>query len=127
MRLSKRTEQAIDMLVVLADVPQMTLAQLAMRTMTPKKTAEIVVAQLRRERLVTSKRGPRGGYRLARPAAEIRAVDIVEAIEGKLFPHHGDESPAVRRCKNMAAAAMIHDLDIRLSELTPRPNAEVRG
>lgn len=37
---------------------------------------------LTRAGVVESIRGPRGGYRLARPAAEISLWDIVEAIEG---------------------------------------------
>lgn len=37
---------------------------------------------LARAGVVESVRGPRGGYRLARPATEISLWDIVEAIEG---------------------------------------------
>lgn len=43
---------------------------------------------LARAGVVESVRGPRGGYRLARPAAEISLWDVVEAIEG--------EAPAFR-------------------------------
>lgn len=32
--------------------------------------------------ITTSTPGPRGGYRLARPAAEITVLDIVQAVEG---------------------------------------------
>ena len=32
--------------------------------------------------LLTSKRGPNGGYRLTRPASEIRLLDVYEAFEG---------------------------------------------
>ena len=32
--------------------------------------------------LLESAQGPRGGYRLARPAAEITVLDVVEAIDG---------------------------------------------
>jgi Rrf2 family protein len=37
---------------------------------------------LSRAGLVESVSGPRGGYRLARPATEITALDVVEAVEG---------------------------------------------
>jgi Rrf2 family protein len=37
---------------------------------------------LSRAGLVESVSGPRGGYRLARPAADITVLDVVEAIEG---------------------------------------------
>ena len=39
---------------------------------------------LRRSELVTSARGPGGGYRLARPAAEISLSAIIEAVDEKL-------------------------------------------
>jgi Rrf2 family protein len=35
-------------------------------------------------KLVASTRGARGGYRLARPSAEISFLDIIEAIEGPI-------------------------------------------
>lgn len=37
---------------------------------------------LARAGIVTSTQGPRGGYRLARPASEITLLDIVDAVEG---------------------------------------------
>ncbi len=42
-----------------------------------------VLAQLARAGVLTASRGVRGGYRLARPAEEIRLVEIVEPFEGK--------------------------------------------
>jgi len=37
--------------------------------------------KLRRKNLVVSVRGPNGGYRLARPAHDIRVVEILEAVD----------------------------------------------
>lgn len=37
--------------------------------------------------LLTGTTGPRGGFRLARPAAEISLLDIVEAIDGASSPY----------------------------------------
>ena len=37
---------------------------------------------LAREGVLETVKGPRGGYRLARPAAEITVLDVVEAIDG---------------------------------------------
>jgi len=42
------------------------------------------IAERRRAELVSSVRGPGGGYRLARPAAEIRVVDILAAVDETL-------------------------------------------
>ena len=45
---------------------------------------ERVAARLKSAGLVQATRGAAGGYRLARPAAEISAADIVAALEGPL-------------------------------------------
>ena len=45
-----------------------------------------VLQQLVRAGLVASRRGPRGGFVLARPAAEIRLLEIYEAVAGPLRP-----------------------------------------
>jgi Rrf2 family protein len=44
--------------------------------------AEPLAALVRAEILV-AQAGPRGGYRLARPAAEISVLDVVDAIDGE--------------------------------------------
>jgi len=50
----------------------------------PARYLEQIFQRLRRAGLVTSKRGPGGGYLLARPAAEITLRHVVEAVEGPL-------------------------------------------
>jgi Rrf2 family iron-sulfur cluster assembly transcriptional regulator len=42
---------------------------------------EQLFVKLRRAKLVESMRGPNGGYRLARPAHDIRVVDILAAVD----------------------------------------------
>jgi Rrf2 family transcriptional regulator, iron-sulfur cluster assembly transcription factor len=42
---------------------------------------EQLFVKLRRGKLVVSVRGPNGGYRLARPAHDIRVVEILEAVD----------------------------------------------
>ncbi|MGO8671659.1 MAG: RrF2 family transcriptional regulator, partial [Capsulimonadaceae bacterium] len=42
--------------------------------------------RLVRAGLLTAIRGPHGGFRLGRPAASIRLIDVVEAIEGPFQP-----------------------------------------
>jgi Rrf2 family protein len=41
---------------------------------------------LRQGGLLTSSRGAGGGYRLARPASEITAWDVIEVLGGSFFP-----------------------------------------
>ncbi|MGE4650263.1 MAG: Rrf2 family transcriptional regulator [Myxococcota bacterium] len=50
----------------------------------PVRYMEQIFQQLRRAGLVTSKRGPGGGYVLARPAEQILLRDVIEAVEGPL-------------------------------------------
>lgn len=55
----------------------------------PHKFLESVLSDLRRADLVRSRRGPDGGYWLARPPAEISVADIVRAVEGPLASVRG--------------------------------------
>jgi Rrf2 family protein len=50
----------------------------------PARYLEQIFQRLRRAELVTSKRGPGGGYTLARTPAEISLREVVEAVEGPL-------------------------------------------
>jgi Rrf2 family protein len=50
----------------------------------PTRYLEQIFQRLRRARLVRGKRGPGGGYTLARPAKDITLRDVVEAVEGPL-------------------------------------------
>ncbi len=49
---------------------------------------EQLFVKLRRAELVESVRGPGGGYRLARAASEIRAVDILAAVDETVSALH---------------------------------------
>lgn len=55
----------------------------------PVKFLEAIVADLRRAGLVTSRRGARGGYLLARPADQIAIGDIIRAVDGPLAEVRG--------------------------------------
>jgi Rrf2 family iron-sulfur cluster assembly transcriptional regulator len=70
------------------------LAEIASRQEISLSYLEQLFARLRRHDLVSSVRGPGGGYRLARPLADITIIDIVEAV---------DESICVTRCKEGAS------------------------
>ena len=51
----------------------------------PARYLEQIFQRLRRAGLIRSKRGPGGGYTLARASSEISLRQIVEALEGPLF------------------------------------------
>jgi Rrf2 family protein len=54
------------------------------RQVIPVRYLEQIFQRLRREGIVASKRGPGGGYTLARPPARISLRQIVEAVEGPI-------------------------------------------
>jgi len=46
-----------------------------------------ILQQLVRANLLRSKRGPRGGFFLAKPAENISLLDIIEAVDGPMISH----------------------------------------
>jgi len=46
-----------------------------------------ILQQLVRANVLRSKRGPRGGFFLARPAEGITLLEIIEAVDGPLMSH----------------------------------------
>jgi len=58
--------------------------EIARRLNLPAAYAAKVLTQLARAGVLHSDRGPRGGFRLARPPQEIRLLDIVEAVDGAI-------------------------------------------
>lgn len=62
------------------------LGEIAAAGELPVAYLEHLVARLRRAGLVESRRGARGGYLLARPAAQITMAEVVEALEGTIAP-----------------------------------------
>jgi FeS assembly SUF system regulator len=84
LRISRLTDYATVLLATLASGPQrvQTAASLAEQTRIAAPTVSKLLKQLQRAGLVTSTRGLRGGYQLARPAAQISAAAILDALEG---------------------------------------------
>lgn len=66
---------------------------------TPEAYLEQLLGSLRRAELVRTVRGAQGGYQLSRPAEEITARDILEAVEGpvSLSECVGEESVCAHR------------------------------
>ncbi len=69
----------------------------------PPPYLEAILRQLRQAGIVASRRGAEGGFRLARPAAEVTVADVVRALDGPLAAVRGERpehsaytGPAVR-------------------------------
>ncbi|HKJ35400.1 MAG TPA: Rrf2 family transcriptional regulator [Solirubrobacterales bacterium] len=89
MLFSTKAEYGVRLLVALGKregeqpVP---LAVLAESETLPLSYLEHLAAKLRSAGLIASQRGAHGGYRLGRPAADIRLLEVVEALEGPITP-----------------------------------------
>ncbi|HBS50570.1 MAG TPA: Rrf2 family transcriptional regulator [Rhodobacteraceae bacterium] len=91
MKLSTKGRYAMVALADIALQPEgrlVTLGEIAQRQSVSLPYLEQLFVKLRRAGLVESVRGPGGGYRLARPATEIRAVDVLAAVDEKVDAMH---------------------------------------
>ena len=110
MRLSTKGRYAVMAMVDLArrqDERAVTLAEIAGRQEISLSYLEQLFARLRRRGLVKSLRGPGGGYRLARPAAETNIAEIVHAVDEPLRATrcgHG------KGCMMKGERCLTHDL-----------------
>ena len=82
--------------------------EIASKEQLPADYVEQILLRLRRAEIVRSTRGARGGYALARPAAEITVRDVIAASELSTFDLHCVSHPV-----GEARCAESHDCSIR--------------
>ena len=101
MRLSTKGRYAV---MAMADLARrqneraVALADIAARQEISLSYLEQLFARLRRQGLVISARGPGGGYRLARDAAEVNIAEVVLAV---------DEPLHATRCEGKSTGCML--------------------
>lgn len=86
LKMSRLTDYGTGVLAYLAsagDLPHSASA-VAEQTGLPNATVSKILKLLTRGGLVTSHRGAQGGYVLSRPATQITAADVIDALEGPL-------------------------------------------
>ena len=96
-----------------ADRP-VSLADIAMRQEISLSYLEQLFAKLRRAGLVRSVRGPGGGYRLARSAAETRVAEVIMAVDEPIKATRCDIGGPTG-CLGNNARCITHDLWEELS------------
>ncbi|QDH24002.1 SUF system Fe-S cluster assembly regulator [Neokomagataea tanensis] len=85
LRLSKLADYATVVLVRLGRYDELvTAAALAQETGVPEPTVAKLLKGLAGHQLVISHRGARGGYRLARPLAEVSIAAVIAAVDGPI-------------------------------------------
>jgi len=84
LRISKLTDYGTVILATLAAAPERrhTASEVAERTHLGVPTVSKLLKSFHRAGIVTSERGTRGGYQLAKPAGRITAAAIIDAIDG---------------------------------------------
>ena len=88
MNLSSQEEYGLRCLLQLAragDPARLTISDMAEREGISSPNVAKIMRILRRAGLVRSTRGKAGGYSLSRKAADVRALDVVSALGGRLF------------------------------------------
>jgi Rrf2 family protein len=86
-RISQKVEYAVRAMIDLAaqgTEHTVRSGSIARRAGVPEKYLEAILVELGRAGLVSSRRGPEGGHRLARSPSTIRLLDIYAAVEGPL-------------------------------------------
>lgn len=91
MKLSTKGRYAVVALADMALQPDgalVTLGEVARRQAISLPYLEQLFVKLRRAGLVESARGPGGGYRLGRPASEIRMAEVLAAVDETVSAMH---------------------------------------
>lgn len=89
MPITSRSEYGMRAMILLATqqgTDLLSASEIARREHIPLKYLEQILAELKREGLVLSQPGARGGYRLARPPAQVQVAEIVRTLDGPFTP-----------------------------------------
>ena len=101
MKIFSRGEYALRALIVLGlnyDKPVVPIQAISQQQNIPKKFLEQILNDLRSTGVLESKRGIKGGYRLARPPERITLATVIRQIEGALAPVSCVSEYSYERC-----------------------------
>ena len=111
MKLSTKGRYAVMAMIDIGSQPPgkpVALSDISQRQDISQDYLEQLFGKLRRAQLVTSARGPGGGYVLARPADEIQVAAIIQSV---------DEELRVTRCEGDAVEGCVHGLQCSAHDL----------
>ncbi|MGZ5404770.1 MAG: RrF2 family transcriptional regulator [Nocardioides sp.] len=109
MRVSAKSDYALRALIEIARETErsaISAEELGRRQDIPHGFLQAILADLRRAGVVISQRGQSGGWRLARPAADVSVADVIRAVDGPLVSVYGLRPEAVSY--NDEAAVLQH-------------------
>lgn len=85
--LSQKTRYALRALLYLAErrgAKPVQIAEIAQTQAVPRKYLELIMLDLKRAGMVVSRRGPGGGYGLARSADDISFAEVIRTMDGPI-------------------------------------------
>ncbi len=100
-------------------------AEIAANEGIPRRFLDTILRQLTRSGLLTSSRGPHGGYSLRAPASEISVASVIRVLDGAAFPFpclnwdhpvRCAECPGPGQCAAHAALGAMGDAALRVLE-----------
>lgn len=133
--LTRKGKYGLKALVDLSCLPAGQLAfvnDIASRNNIPKKFLDAILVELRNAGFVQSRKGKEGGYRLARPADDIRVGHVVRVLDGPLAPFACASRTRYERCEDCDEATcqvrhmMLEVRDAIADVLDNRSLAEMR-
>src|SRR6478735_9426343 len=98
MRVSAKSDYALRALIELAsrkDGGPVSAEELGRAQEIPHGFLQAILADLRRAGVVMSQRGQSGGWRMARPPADVSVADVIRAVDGPLVSVYGLRPEAV--------------------------------
>jgi Rrf2 family protein len=99
--LTRKGKYGLKALVHLAGMPAGRLAfvnDIAVANNIPKKFLDAILGELRNAGFVQSRKGKEGGYRLARPAVDIKIGHVIRVLDGPLAPFPCASRTRYQRC-----------------------------
>ena len=131
---SQTTEYAMRAMACLAMSPQELVATpvLAKQTKVPSNYLAKVLQQLAAANLIAGRRGVGGGYKLSRPAAQIRLLEVINSVAEVsrittcplgLASHGSNLCPLHRKIDEAAAAVISVYSGVTLQDLVDDPKS----
>lgn len=101
--LTKKGKYGLKALIYLARQPVGRLAfvnDIAVANNIPKKFLEAILGELRNAGFLLSRKGKDGGYRLAKPATDIKIGHVIRVLDGPLAPIACASRTKYQRCED---------------------------
>lgn len=121
MHISYKGDYALKAILELAlGFPQevLSLNELAVRLDIPSKFLEQILSDLKRTGFLQTRRGTRGGYRLAKDPGEITLGEVVRFIEGPVEPIACAQKESVYKGCRDIHSCVLREIWIQVAEAT---------